>query len=264
MTEPTREQIATAARTVRLRLGPNAIAAAQRGEQIMLSLGEADDIADAVLAVLPAPVDRAAALTEAERTMLAYALDQAQERIWSEGGFTAEDQAAVTSLRRLVAETATGPAAEAHTDTQDDGGAHEPLHRWRVEILDGKTWISDSRTFGARSVAQDRYRAATENAPAWADGQPMRRRLVRETTTFAVEEPVVSSSVGSAAPRHDEEARVVAYLPPAGVGLHCLRCAPKPAGDIWTPVTAEELDTGGICLVCHVDVLIPQEPGRDA
>ncbi|MEY9995850.1 hypothetical protein ABIE67_007882 [Streptomyces sp. V4I8] len=47
--------------------------------------------------------DRAAVLTDAERTMLAYALDQAQERIWSEDGFTDEDQAAVTSLRRLAA-----------------------------------------------------------------------------------------------------------------------------------------------------------------
>ncbi|MBB1252901.1 hypothetical protein H3146_05905 [Streptomyces sp. OF3] len=43
-------------------------------------------------------------LTDAERTMLAYALDQAQERIWAEDGFTDEDQAAVDSLRRLVNE----------------------------------------------------------------------------------------------------------------------------------------------------------------
>lgn len=44
-----------------------------------------------------------AALTAAERTMLTYALEQAQERIWSEDGFTDEDQAAVDSLRRLAA-----------------------------------------------------------------------------------------------------------------------------------------------------------------
>lgn len=66
--------------------------------------------ADAVLAVLPAGSEdttttRADALTEAERTMLTYALDQAQEHIWSRDGFTDEDQAAVTSLRRLAAET---------------------------------------------------------------------------------------------------------------------------------------------------------------
>lgn len=42
------------------------------------------------------------ALSEPERTMLTYALDQAQEAIWSEVGFTEQDQAAVTSLRRLT------------------------------------------------------------------------------------------------------------------------------------------------------------------
>ncbi|MEU6527844.1 hypothetical protein ABZ869_01465 [Streptomyces sp. NPDC046928] len=45
-------------------------------------------------------------LTEAERTMLRYALEQAQEHIWSRDGFTDEDQAAVTSLRRLADEPA--------------------------------------------------------------------------------------------------------------------------------------------------------------
>lgn len=52
-------------------------------------------------------------LTAAERTMLAYALDQAQEKIWSEGGFTDEDQVAVTSLRRLAAEAHATPASTA-------------------------------------------------------------------------------------------------------------------------------------------------------
>ncbi|WP_019060025.1 hypothetical protein [Streptomyces prunicolor] len=45
----------------------------------------------------------ATVLNEAERTMLAYALAEAQEHIWSRDGFTEEDQAAVTSLRRLLA-----------------------------------------------------------------------------------------------------------------------------------------------------------------
>ncbi|GHI91304.1 hypothetical protein [Streptomyces olivaceus] len=49
-------------------------------------------------------------LSPAERTMLDYALDQAQERIWSDDGFTDEDQAAVDSLRRLTADQ---PAAGA-------------------------------------------------------------------------------------------------------------------------------------------------------
>ncbi|WP_460786204.1 hypothetical protein, partial [Microbacterium tumbae] len=52
--------------------------------------------------------------------------------------------------------------------------------------------------------------------------------------------------------------RVVAHVPTTGTDLHCLRCAPLPLGDIWTAVTAEELEDGGICTQCGTDVLIPQ------
>jgi hypothetical protein len=47
-----RDDIAKAARTVPLRLGPNAIAIAQRGEAITLNMGEADHIADAVMTLI--------------------------------------------------------------------------------------------------------------------------------------------------------------------------------------------------------------------
>jgi hypothetical protein len=56
------------------------------------------------MAGLPAPTDRAAALTEDERTMLDYALNQAQLRMWKTGKYTAEDQAAIVSLRRMADE----------------------------------------------------------------------------------------------------------------------------------------------------------------
>ncbi|WP_435246375.1 hypothetical protein [Streptomyces sp. NRRL F-5630] len=74
----------------------------------LLEPDEYGEVADAVLAILPAPADRAAVLTETERRMLAYALDQAQEHIWSRDGFTDEDQAAVDSLRRLATEATGG------------------------------------------------------------------------------------------------------------------------------------------------------------
>lgn len=45
-----------------------------------------------------------AALTSDERAMLKYALDLAQEAIWSQGGFTDADQAAVDSLKQLAGE----------------------------------------------------------------------------------------------------------------------------------------------------------------
>lgn len=58
------------------------------------------DAADAVLAVLPAPV----VLTAAERQFLAFALDLAFDRMVSEGGFTDEDHAALDRFRRMADE----------------------------------------------------------------------------------------------------------------------------------------------------------------
>lgn len=63
-----------------------------------------DDIEQAVRRWIAAHPDPATVLSDVERTMLAYALDQAQEHIWSRDGFTDEDQAAVTSLRRFTTE----------------------------------------------------------------------------------------------------------------------------------------------------------------
>jgi hypothetical protein len=45
--------------------------------------------------------DTPSVLSASERGMLKFALDTAQEKIWVEGGFTEEDQAALDSLRRL-------------------------------------------------------------------------------------------------------------------------------------------------------------------
>lgn len=55
MTDPTddlQEKIARAVRTVPLRLGPNAIAMAQRGESIILNMSEADEVAHVALATV--------------------------------------------------------------------------------------------------------------------------------------------------------------------------------------------------------------------
>lgn len=56
--------------------------------------------------------------------------------------------------------------------------------------------------------------------------------------------------------------RLVAHVLATGTDLHCLRCAPPPYGDIWAPVIADELEDGGVCVRCGVDVLIPQEERR--
>lgn len=43
-------------------------------------------------------------VAEDERGMLRFALGLAQEKVWSEGGFSDDDQAALDSLRRLAGE----------------------------------------------------------------------------------------------------------------------------------------------------------------
>lgn len=80
-------------------------------------------------------------------------------------------------LRRL--------ADEAQPDTE----AHPPLHRWCVETRDGLAdqWTSGS-PLGDRQRAVERYEALNRNHPAWKDGTPVERRIVRETTTYTVEE----------------------------------------------------------------------------
>ncbi|MCX5336926.1 hypothetical protein [Streptomyces sp. NBC_00140] len=117
-------------------------------------------LADAVLAVLPPPADRAAALTEAERTMLAYALDQAQEHIWSRDGFTDEDQAAVTSLRRLAAEA---PAPETQAARCLCGA---PIEWMDVDVANGSGWV--------HSPGSDTPCLTAIPAGAAAPGQPQR------------------------------------------------------------------------------------------
>lgn len=47
-------------------------------------------------------------LTDGERTMMRFALDLAQEKIWSEDGFTEDDQTAVNSLKQFVGEEVPG------------------------------------------------------------------------------------------------------------------------------------------------------------
>ncbi|MFE2041650.1 hypothetical protein ACFXAZ_12100 [Streptomyces sp. NPDC059477] len=104
-------------------------AAVRRSETVVAN---AYSRADAVLRVLTPAATRAAVLTDAERTMLAYALDQAQEAIWAEDGFTAEDQAALDSLHRLAAE----PQQPELTTVVDltDGPVHCPLCPYPVTL----------------------------------------------------------------------------------------------------------------------------------
>ncbi|WP_322501791.1 hypothetical protein TR631_33715 [Streptomyces rochei] len=84
---------------------------------------------------------------------------------------------AANELRRVADETAT-------TETQ----AHPPLHQWRVEILDGDEWMPASGLRRDRSQAAEQLRMSSERRPLWNDGTGVQRRLVRETTTYTVED----------------------------------------------------------------------------
>jgi len=77
--------------------------------------------------------DQAAVLSEAERTMLTYALDQAQEKIWSQDGFTDDDQAAVTSLRRMADGATDAAASEASAN--ETGASVAPTTDRAADLL---------------------------------------------------------------------------------------------------------------------------------
>ena len=80
-------------------------------------------------------------------------------------------------LRRLAAET-----------PQPDTQAHPPYHRWYVETLDDLAgeWAPGMR-FTDRDEAVERYQTVTQRHPTWKDSTPVKRRFVRETTTYTVE-----------------------------------------------------------------------------
>ncbi|MGW0131928.1 hypothetical protein [Streptomyces sp. NPDC003299] len=52
---------------------------------------------------------------------------------------------------------------------------------------------------------------------------------------------------------------VVAYSP-GGRTLRCLNCRPNPLGSDWRALTSSDLEDGGLCTVCGVDVLIGARP----
>ncbi|MET8694758.1 hypothetical protein ABZV65_19695 [Streptomyces bauhiniae] len=230
-----RDRVAAAARTVSLRLGPNALAMAERGEPIILSGGEADMVADAVLAVLPESGRAATLLDAAEVCICGHAAQQHFEDVciteitgcdcgdfmtpeaareviarWQRTALTAEERAtameramestAADALkhrgchRDLMAQCLRAERAEAELRRlaaeapQPDIEAHEPLHWWRVEILDGTRWKPESSPFSARANAAIRCAFRNERMPVWPDGTLVQRRIVPVATTYTVEQ----------------------------------------------------------------------------
>ena len=81
-------------------------------------------------------------------------------------------------------------AFEAAVRANERGGAEAqpPRHRWYVETLDGTAdqWAPGMRLLD-RQQAATRLRDLTEHHPRWRDGTTVKRRVVRETTSYTVE-----------------------------------------------------------------------------
>lgn len=263
----------------------------------------------AVSSVGQAPTpDRTALLSDAERTMLTYALDQAQENIWSEGGFTDEDQTAVDSLRRMADVPAAVVSGRAADETQ--GAARQMLTRMRGDAATHDlgellrllaVWAASSE---GRDALIDDLIAAGYRLPhacgncdgidpdtclmnpdrpkkppmdpvhilgiGAAEGDPQQPKQIRCDIAISTRQPHAAHDwtqrpdgptrhcPGAGAQQPTGADRTVAYRLPASRELHCLACTPTNPGNIWTPVTAEDLEDGGLCFGCGIDVLIEQ------
>jgi hypothetical protein len=150
---------------------------------------------DAVLAVLPAgfgdtTTTRADILREAADRFDRHA-EQILHGVGELAVFVAKarrDQAAVwreaaETLRRLAAET-------------QPSEAHPAEHKWAAELYDplAEQWVPGTR-YADRDRAVNALAHGKRVGPAWKDGTPTERRLVRTTTTYTVEQPAASAGV---------------------------------------------------------------------
>lgn len=157
--------------------------------------------AAALLAVLPEPTDRAAEELAKHVARAIWALkspapsgSQHYRSGWDDGL-----EAAMDAARDAVL------AVEAHgTGTQQpEAEAHEPEHSWAAELYDPATgeW-APTYTSHVRDRAVNALEHGRRIGPTWKDGTPTRRRLVRATTTYTVEEPApVAQQPAAEAPR---------------------------------------------------------------
>ncbi|MFF8590011.1 hypothetical protein ACF061_00985 [Streptomyces sp. NPDC015220] len=130
-------------------------------------------------AVQQPPVDRAATFASVRPHTLSSIARHLEARavaiLRPESQTYAEWQTVAAELRRMADEAR--PVEH-----------QPPSHRWAAEFRDpvADEWIPGTR-FLNRHHAVQRYEAAIQHAPAWKDGTPVERRLVRETTTYTVE-----------------------------------------------------------------------------
>ncbi|MFE2556009.1 hypothetical protein ACFXGT_08225 [Streptomyces sp. NPDC059352] len=97
---------------------------------------------------------------------------------------------------RCATAPAVGQPAEARTTDE----ARPPRNRWQVETYDplAEYWGPGTPREDV-DEARDRLTRISETRPTWSDGTPVERRLVRETTTWTVED---EESDGTWVPRY--------------------------------------------------------------
>ncbi|SFY52088.1 hypothetical protein [Streptomyces sp. F-1] len=178
-----------------------------------------------IAAVLPAPDHRAAVLLEAadryEAILNSTAAEHSADPRYYQGVHDV-----VLGLRRLAGEAqqdthscgncdGIDPASclanpnrtrEAQQDPAPGGEeAHPAEHTWAAELYDpiADEWVPGTR-YTVRDRAVNHLKHAKAIGPTWKDGTPTQRRLVRQTTTYTVEE--LTASARSGQPETDGEA----------------------------------------------------------
>ncbi|WP_030917410.1 hypothetical protein [Streptomyces sp. NRRL B-24720] len=127
--------------------------------------------AEAVLAVLPAPAD------EEHHLALSEALGLGTGAPWDAIGDRAAD------LRRMADEAQQAAPAV----TEEPVEAHPSKTEWIGEVEEGDGQWMYLGANADRAVIEKRITGQQKRFPDWADGTPVRRRLIRATTTYTVE-----------------------------------------------------------------------------
>ncbi|MFF9624239.1 hypothetical protein [Streptomyces griseosporeus] len=190
-------------------------------------------VADAVLAVLPAPADEIKQLREKHKASLRRA-DEINNALMEEVQRYADgkERPVLWSVYNAMHLR----AIEAEAELEKLRRLSPPVDRAALlEIADAIAGIDFHPKARARSLDI-------------AAGLAMRLRRMADEAQPA------QPQTGEA--QHTD--RIVGYVLAGHTDVHCLRCTPANPGDIWTPVTAEELEDGGLCTRCGTDVLIAQ------
>jgi hypothetical protein len=261
-----RDRIIAAIKSVRVRpeLDPIVTSMIQAGSGFHLKDEEAAFIADAVLDVLPAPVDRGAILREAA-VRLDNIHDYPSGDAVATGAYLSGMEHAANALRRM-ADEAREREAQANLDTLADF-----LPRMAEEICPGfpdrcpnlRTIEPDPPVHlgGVRcGCADEAPQPETLRCDVEFEGGDTCTKAAGHRTTQN-QDPHTPPAVGTQQSKDADGDRIVAYSSPGGTALFCTRHRDE-LSPYWPPVFSEDLPDGGICAhsTCGADLLIPQQP----